>query len=38
MFFSPENAISDFKRKVKDLWNIPSKLYYLTINGAHESA
>jgi hypothetical protein len=37
MFFSPENAIADFKRKVKDLWNIPEKMYYLLINGVHES-
>jgi hypothetical protein len=36
MFFSPENAIADFKRKVKDLWNIPEKMYYLLINGVHE--
>jgi hypothetical protein len=27
MFFSPENAIADFKRKVKELWNIPAKMY-----------
>jgi hypothetical protein len=37
MFFSPENAIADFKRKVKELWNIPVKLYYLLVNGVHES-
>jgi hypothetical protein len=37
MFFSPGNAIADFKRKVKELWNIPVKMYHLLINGAHES-
>jgi hypothetical protein len=37
MFFSPENAIADFQRKVKDLWNIPEKQYYLLLNGTHES-
>jgi hypothetical protein len=37
MFFSPENAIADFERKVKNLWNIPRKMYYLLINGKHES-
>jgi hypothetical protein len=37
MFFSPENAIADFKRKVKELWNIPVKMYYLIANGIHES-
>jgi hypothetical protein len=36
MFFSPENAIADFRRKVKELWNIPPKMYYLSINGVHE--
>jgi hypothetical protein len=25
MFFSPENALEDFRRKVKELWNIPRK-------------
>jgi hypothetical protein len=37
MFFSPENALTDFRRKVKEVWNIPSKIYHLLINGAHES-
>jgi hypothetical protein len=37
MFFSPENAIADFKRKVKELWNIPTKMFYLLVNGVHES-
>jgi hypothetical protein len=37
MLFSPENAISDFRRKVKELWNIPKKNYYLLFNGAYES-
>jgi hypothetical protein len=37
MFFSPENAIADFKRKVRELWNIPMKMYYLLVNGLHES-
>jgi hypothetical protein len=37
MFFSPENAIADFRRKVKELWNIPAKMYYLLVNGVHES-
>jgi hypothetical protein len=36
-FFSPENALADFRKKVKEVWNIPSKIYYLFINGAHES-
>jgi hypothetical protein len=36
MFFSPENAIADFKSKVKELWNIPVKMYDLSINGMHE--
>jgi hypothetical protein len=38
MFFTPENAIADFCRKVKELWNIPRKLFYLLINGVHEDA
>jgi hypothetical protein len=37
MVFSPEKAIADFKRKVKEIWNIPVKMYYLIINGVHES-
>jgi hypothetical protein len=37
MFFSPENALAHFQRKVKELWNIPKKHYYLSINGAHDS-
>jgi hypothetical protein len=37
IFFSPENAIADFQRKVKELWNIPKKNYYLLFNGTHES-
>jgi hypothetical protein len=37
MFFSPENAHADFHRKVKELWNIPKKSYYLLINGKHEN-
>jgi hypothetical protein len=37
MFFSPENAIADFQRKVEELWNIPKRFYYLTVNGLHES-
>jgi hypothetical protein len=28
IFFSPENAIVDFKRKMKELWNIPMKMYH----------
>jgi hypothetical protein len=36
MFFSPDHAIEDFRRKVKELWNIPEKSYYLLINGTHE--
>jgi hypothetical protein len=36
MFFSPENALEDFRRKVREHWNIPKKLYYLLINGKHE--
>jgi hypothetical protein len=38
MFFTPENAIADFCRKVKELWNIPRKLFYLLINGVHEDS
>jgi hypothetical protein len=37
MLFSPENAIADFKRKVKELWNIPTKMFYLLVNCVHES-
>jgi hypothetical protein len=37
MAFPPENAREDFHRKVKELWNIPRKMYYLLINGAHEA-
>jgi hypothetical protein len=37
MFFSPENALADFRKKVKEVWNIPEKIYYWTINGVHES-
>jgi hypothetical protein len=37
MSFTPENAIADFKRKLKELWNIPEKIYYLSANGVHES-
>jgi hypothetical protein len=36
MLFSPENALDDFHRKVKELWNIPAKRFYLLINGVHE--
>jgi hypothetical protein len=38
MFFSPENALEDFRRKVKELWNIPKKSYYLLINGKYEAS
>jgi hypothetical protein len=37
IFFSPENALEDFRRKVKELWNIPVKHYYMKINGVHEN-
>jgi hypothetical protein len=37
MFFSPKNAIADFQRRVKELWNIPKKHYYLLFNGVHDS-
>jgi hypothetical protein len=37
MFFSPKNAVTDFKKKVKELWTIPERMYHLLINGAHES-
>jgi hypothetical protein len=37
MLFSPENALADFRRKVKDLWNIPKKSYYVLLNGKHEN-
>jgi hypothetical protein len=36
MFFSPDHAPDDFRRKVKELWNIPRNHYYLKINGVHE--
>jgi hypothetical protein len=36
MFFSPETAVAHFKRNVKELWDIPSKMYYLLINGVHQ--
>jgi hypothetical protein len=36
MLFSPENALEDFRRKVKEHWNIPRKQYYLKIDGIHE--
>jgi hypothetical protein len=36
MVFSSETALEDFHRKVKELWNIPRKQYYLKINGIHE--
>jgi hypothetical protein len=36
MFSSPESALEDFRRKVKELWNIPKKLHCLLINGKHE--
>jgi hypothetical protein len=29
MFFSPEHALDDFRRKVKELWNIPVGQFYL---------
>jgi hypothetical protein len=38
MFFSPEHALEDFRRKVKELWNIPRNHYYLKVNGIHEDA
>jgi hypothetical protein len=38
MFFSPENALTDIRRKVKELWNIPKRLYYLCANGVHEAS
>jgi hypothetical protein len=37
MFFSPKHALDDFRRKVKILWNIPPKMYYLLVNGKHEN-
>jgi hypothetical protein len=36
MFFSPDHALEDFRRKVKELWNIPMNHYFLKINGMHE--
>jgi hypothetical protein len=37
LFFSPEHALEDFRRKVEELWNIPEKMFYLLVNGKHES-
>jgi hypothetical protein len=37
VLFSPSNAVADLERKVKDLWNIPEKMYHLLANGAHEA-
>jgi hypothetical protein len=36
MVFSPKHALDDFHRKVKEVWNIPKKDYYLLVNGNHE--
>jgi hypothetical protein len=36
MLFSPEQALIDFRRKIKELWNIPEKMFYLLVNGKHE--
>jgi hypothetical protein len=37
MFFSPSRAIAEFMRKIKDHWGISRKVYWLCINGKHES-
>jgi hypothetical protein len=37
MSFSPENAIAHFRRKVEEIWGIPRNVYWLSMNGKHET-
>jgi hypothetical protein len=37
IFFNPSNAIQRLTKKIKEIWNIPRKLYWLSVNGKHES-
>jgi hypothetical protein len=37
MFFRPENALEDLSAQIKRQWAIPRKVYWLQVNGIHES-
>jgi hypothetical protein len=36
-FFSPDHAVAEFERKIKDHWGMPRRVYWLCINEQHES-
>jgi hypothetical protein len=37
IFFEAHNAVQRLVQKIKEIWNIPRKLYWLSVNGKHES-
>jgi hypothetical protein len=37
MFFNPDHAIEELTSQIKNHWGIPRKVYWLQINGNHES-
>jgi hypothetical protein len=37
IFLEAHNAIQRLVQKIKEIWNIPRKLYWLLVNGKHES-
>jgi hypothetical protein len=37
IFFDETNAIPMFTKKIKEIWGIPRKIYWLSVNGKHES-
>jgi hypothetical protein len=37
VFFEPHDAIQRVTQKINEIWNIPRKIYWLSVNGKHES-
>jgi hypothetical protein len=37
VFFDEANAIPMLTKRIKELWGIPRKIYWLSVNGKHES-
>jgi hypothetical protein len=37
IFFHPERALDEISWQIKKHWSIPRKVYWLQINGGHES-
>jgi hypothetical protein len=37
IFFDPPSALQTLTKKIKEIWNIPRKIYWLSVNGKHES-